>query len=562
MQLRPYQTAAVEAVYEHLRTRDDNPCVVAPTGSGKAVLIAQIAKDAVQRWKGRVLVLAHVQELLEQNADKIRRLAPELPVGVYSAGLKRRDTSQPVIVAGIQSVYKRACELDPFNLVIVDEAHLVPPDGEGMYRQFLADAQVVNPHLRVIGLTATPYRLKSGLICAPDNILNAVCYAIGVKELIRDGYLSAMVSKAGAARVDTSELHVRAGEFVAEEVEQLMDHEGLVRSACAEIVELTRDRRSVLIFASGVKHGRHVVEVLKERHGIECGFVCGETPGNEREELLARFRGTGGDDLFGRRPLQYLCNVNVLTTGFDAPNVDCVVLLRPTASPGLYCQMVGRGFRLFPGKANCLVLDFGGNVLRHGPVDCIKMPDAEHAGNGEAPAKECPQCRALVTCGYARCPECGYEFPPPERRKHDGKASEEGILSGQVTNTRHDVQEVSYSVHLKRGAPEDAPRTLRVDYRIGLSEWQSEWVCVEHTGFARAKAAAWWKRRSRDRVPSTADEAVELANAGSVAQTKAILVRTVAGEPYPRVVDWELGPVPEPVSALVEPVYDTQNVPF
>jgi DNA repair protein RadD len=163
--LRSYQNEAVEAVYRHLRERDDNPVVVLPTGAGKSWYIAQMATDAVSQWNGRVLILAHRKELLEQNADKIRRLCPDLRVGIYSAGLKRRDTDTPVLVAGIQSICRRACEFEPFDLVIVDECHLIPRDGEGMYRQFLREATIVNPHLRTIGLTATPYRLDSGPIC-------------------------------------------------------------------------------------------------------------------------------------------------------------------------------------------------------------------------------------------------------------------------------------------------------------------------------------------------------------------------------------------------------------
>jgi len=187
--LRPYQQAAVEAVYDYLRTRDDNPCVVIPTAGGKTPIMATICKDAVGQWNGRVLILAHVKELLEQTADKLRAVCPEVEFGIYSAGLNRRETDKLAIVAGIQSVYKRACELDAFDLVIVDECHLIPEGGEGMYRTFLAEAKVVNPHLRVIGLTATPFRLSSGPICTPDGILNHICYEVGVRELIRDGYL-------------------------------------------------------------------------------------------------------------------------------------------------------------------------------------------------------------------------------------------------------------------------------------------------------------------------------------------------------------------------------------
>ena len=398
MRLRPYQFDAVRAVYDHLRRRDDHPCVVIPTAGGKTPVMASICRDAVGEWGGRVLILAHVKELLEQAVEKLHAMAPDLwnRIGVYSAGLKSRDTDHPIIVAGIQSVYKRAAELDAFDLICIDEAHMLPPDGEGMYRTFLADARVVNPNIRLIGLTATPYRMSTGMICGPENLLNHVCYEVGVRELIVQGYICPLKTKAGRRKVDTSELHIRGGEFIAGEVEALMDDDSLVRSACREIVDHTRDRHSVLIFASGVKHAQHVQRVLGEM-GRECGFVCGETLPFERGETLDRFKE-------GR--LKYLVNVNVLTTGFDAPNIDCVALLRPTNSPGLYYQMVGRGFRLHPSKANCLVLDFGGNILRHGPVDALPAglsPGLERRREGfaDGPDGQVVEVEAVALAGIA-----------------------------------------------------------------------------------------------------------------------------------------------------------------
>lgn len=237
--LRPYQRQAVEAVYRYLRQRDGNPAIVLPTGVGKTYVIATICRDAVQRWQGRVLILAHVKELLEQAAEKLRLVAPHLPFGVYSAGLKRRDLGYPVTVAGIQSVYQKACDIGPVDLVIVDEAHLIPPEGEGMYRTFLADVRKINPHVRVIGLTATPFRMRTGTICSPENILNEVCYEISVRELIVQGYLCPLCTKAGSRKPDTARLHVRAGEYVASEVEELMDEDGLDEERaerCAELV--------------------------------------------------------------------------------------------------------------------------------------------------------------------------------------------------------------------------------------------------------------------------------------------------------------------------------------
>jgi len=534
--LRPYQEEAVAAVYQHLRTRDDNPVVVIPTGGGKTPAMAQLCRDAVKRWNGRVIVLAHVKELLEQTAGTLVRMAPDLDIGLYSAGLGRRDTQHAVIVAGIQSVYRRAPELDAFDLCLVDEAHCIPLEGEGMYRQFLAEARVVNPNVRCVGLTATPFRMKSGMICDPDHFLNAICYEVGVKELIVGGYLSPLRTKAGSRKADFSGLHVRGGEYIAGEVEDLMDTDDLVRSACTEIVEHTRGRHACLIFASGVQHGRHVERVLQDEHGVRCECVFGETPSAERDRTIGEFRG-------GQLP--YLVNVNVLTTGFDAPNVDCVAMLRPTMSPGLYYQQVGRGFRLHPGKADCLVLDFGGNVLRHGPVDAIRIKEPNNGSGGEAPAKECPECHALIHAAYARCPECGYEFPPPERQKHDAKASNAAILSGQVTLTDYPVQEVAYSVHTKMDAPPDHPKTMRVEYRIGFKHWISEFICFEHTGWARKKAESWWQRRSAVSVPDRAARAVDLAEAGALARTLSVTVRSVAGERYDTVVGYELDEPPD-----------------
>lgn len=553
MKLRPYQQDAVEAVYRHLRAHDDNPCVVIPTAGGKTPAMATICRDAVATWGGRVLILAHVKELLEQTADKLTQVCRDVQFGMYSAGLRRRDTADPVIVAGIQSVYRRACELDRFDLVIVDEAHLIPLDGEGMYRQFISEARVVNPDVRVIGFTATPFRLKDGSICTPDGILNTVCYEIGVRELIRDGYLCGLVTKAGINKADFGQLHIRGGEFLPEEVENLMDEDRLVAAACGEIVAYCSARRAVLIFASGIRHGQHIVCTLAEQHGVECGFVTGDTPTRERDAILGRFR--SGE-------LKYLCNVNVLTTGFDAPHIDCIALLRPTMSPGLYYQMVGRGFRLHPSKQDCLVLDFGGNVVRHGPVDDLRIKPRGGSG-GEAPAKECPECQELIACGYSRCPACGYEFPPPQRQRHDARASEAGILSGQVTTTQYAVSDVYYYSHLKRGADDDAPRTLRVDYCVGWHQYRSEWICFEHDGYARQKAIAWWKRRSPDPVPGTVAEALARIEGGALSRTLAITVRSVAGEQFDRIIDYELGPLPEPCEVIANAEgYDGEEIPF
>lgn len=559
--LRPYQSDAVDSVYRHLREKDTNPCVVIPTAGGKSLCIAQVAKDAVTKWNGRVMILAHVKELVEQNAGKLKSICPELPVGVYSAGLDSRDTQQPVVVAGIQSVYNKIEAFKPFDLVMIDEVHMVPPDGEGRYRTFLEAAKRVNPRVRLIGWTATPYRTQGGLICKPENLLNEVCYEIGVKELINRGYISNITARAGKVKADTEGLHIRAGEFVAEDVEKLMGEDRLVTSACQEIVELTKDRRACLIFCTSIAHCKKVAAQIAKFSGEECAVVTGDTPDLEREETIRRLRGeTVNADLFAEKPpLKYCCNVSVLTTGTDIPRLDTIALLRPTNSPGLLVQMVGRGFRLSPetGKTECLVLDYGRNIERHGPIDMIKVKEPGQGGGGPL-AKECPECRTIVNLPVMLCPTCGYQWPrkEPERKAHEATAARAGILSGEVTIEKFPVKHTLYQVWEKRDAPPDAPKTVRVTYDVDYLTHYSEWLCPEHTGYARRKFEKWWREHAHPDcpMPRTAEEVCEHEFSGMLREVKEITVRFVSGQKYPEITGCELGDFP-----LVESGQNTQG---
>jgi DNA repair protein RadD len=415
-----------------------------------------------------------------------------------------------------------------------------------MYQTFISDMRIINPQVRVIGLTATPYRMTSGIICDKNHILNRVCYDIGVRELIEQGYLCLVRAKSGKDRPDTSNLHVRAGEFIASEVDELMNTNELVLSACIEIAELTRDRKQTLVFCSSVAHVEAVMETLRKTTLKGVDKITGETPAKERADTIEEFR-------TGR--LEYLVNCQVLTTGFDVPSVDCVVLLRPTQSPGLYYQMVGRGFRIAPEKTDCLILDYGENVMRHGPVDKVRVktknrfkttPDGEvEAEAKDARTWECPQCRLIVEDINTPC-QCGYDWTAEKAAlaKHQTKASEAAILSTDVTIKEYDVVDIYYAAHTKRGADEDAPKTLRVEYYTDWRNYVAEWVCIEHDAWAGEKAAAWWRRRSVVKVPETANEAAGLGNAGALAPATKITVRYGGGEKYPRIIGHELGEIP------------------
>lgn len=548
MGLRYYQQDAVNAVWRHLREKDTNPCVVMPTGSGKSWVIGQLAADAVKNWNGRVLCLAHVKELLEQNAEKIRAVCPDVKTGIYSAGLNSRQTAEPVIVGGIQSVYDKVSQLGAFDLVVIDEVHMVPPDGEGMYRTLLDNLLRLNPRTRVCGLTATPYRLKGGLICKPENLLNEVCYEIGLKEMINRGFLSRLVSKSGRTLADFGSLHIRGGEFVQEDVDAAMGDERIVSSACREIAELTAERKSVILFCSSVAHAYKVSEAITRLTGEECAVVTGDTPGHERAEILTRFKsGSVPADLFGniKGPLKYVANVECLTTGFDAPGIDTVCLLRPTNSPGLLMQMCGRGTRLSPstGKRDCLILDYGRNIERHGCLDALRPP-GERKGSGGLLAKTCPKCQALLPLPIMVCSECGYEFERKEPKpKIDRTASAASVLTGEISIDTHNVLRTEYQVWEKRGAPPGHPKTVRVTYVVDLITSFSEWLCPEHSGYARKKFEKWWARHADEGTPVavSAQDVCEADFMGLLKPVKKIKVKHISGERYPEVEAVELG---------------------
>ena len=309
----------------------------------------------------------------------------------------------------------------------------------------------------------------------------------------------------------------------------------------AELVRLTAARSSVIVFAAGVEHGQAVAEQLRAA-GQRVFEIYGTTPASQRAAAVRQFSaGT----------VKYLVNVGVLTTGFDAPRVDAVALMRPTLSAGLYSQMVGRGLRLSPdtGKLDCVVLDFAGNIERHGPVDKVEIRKRKKKdGPTEGVYKMCPECRLVIAGGFRSCPECGHEFPEPERETQlNETASGAGVLSDQIKVVEYEVSEVWYAEWKKRGAADDAPKTLRVDYVNDGITVASEWICIEHTGRIRRKAARWWSERSQIKQPDNALEAAELGRLGYLAEPTLIWVREVPGQRFHDIVKYKLGAIPDPI---------------
>jgi len=535
MNLRPYQQEAVDSIYGYFEKYRGNPLVVVPTGGGKSVILSEFVRRVLtDSPRERILLVTHVKELIAQNHASLMRMWPEAPAGIYSAGLRKREHNAQVLFCGIQSVYDKADKLGWADLILVDEAHLIPARGFGMYRRLLEDLKRYNQHLKVIGLTATPYRTDSGsLTTGEDPLFNGIAYDCEVAKLIADGYLSNITARGGRAKIDTSNVHLRGGEFIDRELQAAATSDDIVQRAVSEIVERGADRKSWLIFCCGISHAQMVADELRARN-VTVGEVYGDTSHDERDAILVGFK--SGE-------IRAVVNVGVLTTGFDAPATDLIALMRPTMSPGLYVQMVGRGLRLAPGKTDCLILDFGGNVVRHGPIDQVQIREpGSSSGSGEAPAKECPGCQMLVAVQYRECPECGYEFPQPIRVNHADRADDVAILSTQAEPTIVQYQVIYTSYRLWQSRPEKPP-TMRVDYEcttgesrgFALTKTVSEWVCLQHdlASFPQRKARSWWMARGGSfPPPTTIMEALNRQH--ELRQPSAIMV-DLRGE-YPQVV--------------------------
>ena len=513
VELRDYQEDSVVSVFDYFTESEGHPLLVLPTGSGKSIVAGEFIRRACAIFPDtRILLLSHVKELLVQDAAAILKMWPGAPVSFYSAGLNSKNLNGQVIVAGIQSIYKRAYDVQECDLVIIDEAHLLNASEAGMYRRFLKDLQVINPYLKIIGLTATPWRMDTGLLHkGPGALFSDICYEVKLAWMIDQGYLAPLRCKRTATVLDVSDVHIRGGEFIASELEAAVDIESTNAAIVEELIERGADRGSWLLFCAGINHATHIRDLVREA-GISAETVFGDTPAAERARVLGDFKA-------GR--LRCMVNVNVLTTGFDAPGVDLIGFLRPTRSKGLYVQMAGRGTRTAEGKEDCLICDFAGCVAMHGPVDLVTGDERDKPSSDEpgvAPVKTCPSCEELVHPSVRRCPACGHEFPPPAIQLAK-KAISSAILARELKDEWLKVDAVSYHEHFKPGSP----TSLRVEYRCGLVTYR-EWVCLEHTGFPRQKAVGWWTRRAPgEAAPKTVDDA--LAFTHELATPRAITVQ-------------------------------------
>lgn len=383
-QLRPYQKEAVDCTIKHFREEKHPAVIVLPTGAGKSLVIAELARIA----RGRVLVLAHVKELVEQNHNKYESY--ELSAGIYSAGLSRKDKGEKVIFGSIQSVANANEDFFVnFSLLIIDECHRVSMEGETQYFQVINNLKAKNPELCILGLTATPYRLglgwiynyhkpKKDLKTEEERFFKKCIYELSIGYMIKNKFLTPPIKiDSPVACYDFSSLELKNDRYSFKDIESVLkDQKRITPVIIANIIEMSKERSGVMIFTSSVAHAREILGLLP----MGSAMVTGETETEERDEIIADFK---------LRKIKFLVNVSVLTTGFDAPHVDVIAILRPTESVSLYQQIVGRGLRLSPGKTDCLILDYTG--VGH-DIFSPEIDDDRPSVNSVAVNVICPQC--------------------------------------------------------------------------------------------------------------------------------------------------------------------------
>ena len=384
--LRDYQQQAVSNTIKFFQKKRDPAMVVLPTGAGKSLVIAELARIA----KGRVLVLAHVKELVEQNYEKY--ISYELEAGIFSASLGKKDWDHKAIFGSVQSVARAPDDFfNDFSLLVIDECHRVAEEGATQYQEVIKKLQDRNPQLCILGLTATPYRLGLGWIYEysqqgelktdKKRFFKQCVYELPLSYMIKKHYLTIPVKvDIPVTSYDFSELTDKDRMFTTAEVEEILkSQKRLTPFIIKNIIDITEryHRKGVMIFSATVKHAEEIMSYLPVH---DARLVLGDTAIDDRNRII---------DDFKNKKFKYLVNVSVLTTGFDAPHVDVIAILRPTESNSLYQQIVGRGLRLSPGKKDCYVLDYTG--MGH-DIYAPEISDKRPAKDTVAVKVPCPKC--------------------------------------------------------------------------------------------------------------------------------------------------------------------------
>lgn len=526
---RDYQLEAHKSIwnyfYEH---RTGNPVVGLPTGTGKAFQIAYFCWDTLQQYpRTKILVATHVKELVSQNHQEFLEQWPTAPAGIYSAGLGQKDTHQSVIFCGIASIVKNIEAFGHVDLMLVDECHLISLREDSMYKKVIDLLKKRNPHLRIIGFTATPWRQGQGRLTEGGGIFTDMAIDLtdmhSFNRFVREGYLVPLISNETKLLLDITGVHLIAGEFNEKQLDLAVNKDHITFAALQETVQHIHERRSWLVFATSLDHADKIRQML-EYLGVSCRVVHSKMSKGERDKNIADWKAL---------KFTAIINMGVLTTGINHPALDLIVMLRPTMSAVLWVQMLGRGTRpLFvkegydlttiegrlasiaaSTKQTCRVLDFAGNIKRLGPVNDPVIPRKKGEPTGEVPVKICDTCEAYNHisaryCGgqpYKTNEGCGAEFVFRVQLKTEAstqavmKTTDAPIVEIFMVNT------MTSKLHEKP----NKPPMVCISYFCMGKKWMT-FLMPEHNEFFRRKAEAWWRRRTNLVMPRTSAELLKM----------------------------------------------------
>lgn len=505
MKLRPYQDRAIADLWQWFKkNQQGNPIVSACVGAGKSLMIAEVAKRAVQFPDTRVIVIAHQKELIEQNISKMRLIDPSADIGVFCAALGRKETGHQITFATIGSVYKSAGLMGSVQLICADECHLINPKEIGMWRNFIADMRKCgNNRLRVIGWTGTPYRGNGVWLTEGDDpLFTGIAATVTLNELLDNNFLKPLIAVATTAKIDCSSVSIMNGDFKINELSAASTGDETILKTCLEIFNLSKlhNRIKNLIFCVTIEHAEKVCTEL-QRLGVKAGIVHGKLDSGARATALKKFH-TG--------ELTHLVNIGCLTTGYDEPAIDMIHLLRGSKSKLLVMQMMGRGMRTHESVNDCLVADFTDTMAELGAID--KFTGRALPPKGDAPMKVCGSCGNRIPAQARVCEHCGLEFVFADRVviTHDDMATGAAVLSKyevKLPPVRFAVQSIATNIHYKANKPDSLRITFFGENMVMGS--CSKWLCFEHEGYAKIAAGkAWEKLGGLSPVPITTAEAM------------------------------------------------------
>ena len=575
--LRDYQIEAVESIWDYFENGGTgNPLVVHPTGCGKTLVISGFIKSVFYKYPDqKVMILTHSKELIDQNYKKLKQFWPEAPAGIYSAGLNKRDINNNIIFAGIASIAKRAEEFGKVDLILVDECDLISDSSNTMYQRFIRGLKINNPHLKIIGLTATPFRATSGHLIddSGTSIFTDICHNMTTVDkfnrLFEEGYLLPLIPKRTDLSYDLSKIRMRGGEFVQKDMQDVIDREELTAHAIEECIQMASDRKVWLIFTTGIDHAINTANMLND-YGVSAKVVHSgnknhKMSSSERDQVILDFK---------KGEFKALVNASILTVGFDHPPIDFIAILRPIGSARLFLQILGRGTRPMyadgfdlsttegrlraietSGLHDCLVADFGDNSRRLGPINDPVLPKKKGKKSGQpAPVKLCEGvtetgdlCNVWLHASLRICPHCGHEFVFESKLEKQAATAE--LIKREskplpVVETFL-VTTITYKTHEKI----DRPPMLKVSYYCGLRMF-NEFVCFEHDGYAQRKARQWWLSRT-DQLDSPEGDDNEAYNRliafpDSTADAISIIdqlptpshLRILTSKKYPEILDY------------------------